>query len=66
MKSLEKMEDRMLHSLLKAYGDAYSAAINLRIPDHPRNDPYFADGKSPPEKPTRRSRGWRTLLTALF
>lgn len=56
----------MLHSLLKAYGDAYSAAINLRIPDHPRNDPYFADGKSPPEKPTRHSRGWRTLLTALF
>lgn len=56
----------MLHSLLKAYGDAYSAAINLRIPDYPRNDPYFADGKSPPEKPTRHSRGWRTLLTALF
>ena len=66
MKSLEKMEPQMLHSLLKAYGDAYSAAINLRIPDHPRNDPYFADRISAPEKTERRGRRWRTLLTALF
>jgi hypothetical protein len=29
------MEIQMLHDLLKAYGEAYSAAINLRIPDHP-------------------------------
>ena len=56
----------MLHSLLKAYGDAYSAAINLRIPDHPRNDPYFADRISAPEKTERPGRSWRTLLTALF
>lgn len=66
MKSLEIMEDPMLHSLLKAYGDAYSAAINLRIPEHPRNDPYFADRAAAPEKARRPGRGWRTLLTALF
>ena len=56
----------MLHSLLKAYGDAYSAAINLRIPDHPRNDPYFADRAATPERARRRGRGWLTLLSALF
>jgi hypothetical protein len=60
------MEDPMLHSLLKAYGDAYSAAINLRIPDHPRNDPYFAEPIAAPEKTERPGRSWRTLLTALF
>jgi hypothetical protein len=66
MKSLETMENPMLHSLLKAYGDAYSAAINLRIPDRPRNDPYFADRAAAPEKARRPGRGWRTLLAALF
>ena len=66
MKSLEKMEDRMLHSLLKAYGDAYSAAINLRIPEQPRNDPYFADRLSAPEKSPRRGRGWLAMLSAFF
>ena len=27
------METPMLHDLLKAYGEAYSAAINLRLPE---------------------------------
>jgi hypothetical protein len=66
MKSLETMEDPMLHSLLKAYGDAYSAAVNLRVPDHPRSDPYFADRAAPADKAPRRGRGWLNLLTAFF
>ncbi len=60
------MEIQMLHSLLKAYGDAYSAAVNLRIPEYPRNDPYFADRVSPPETSRRRGRSWLTFLSAFF
>ena len=56
----------MLHSLLKAYGDAYSAAVNQRIPEYPRNDPYYADRASPPETSRRRGRRWLTLLSAFF
>ena len=56
----------MLHTLLKAYGDAYSAAVNLRIPEQPRNDPYFADQVLPPAKPRRRGQSWLTLLSAFF
>jgi hypothetical protein len=60
------MEIQMLHALLKAYGDAYSAAITQRIPEYPRNDPYFADRVAAPEKAPRRGRGWLTLLSAFF
>jgi hypothetical protein len=56
----------MLHSLLKAYGDAYSAAVNLRIPEYPRSDPYFADRISAPAPSRRPGRGWLTLLSAFF
>ena len=56
----------MLHSLLKAYGDAYSAAVNQRIPEYPRNDPYYADRVSAPETPRRRGRSWLTLLSVFF
>jgi hypothetical protein len=66
MKSLEAMEDPMLHSLLKAYGDAYSAAINLRIPEYPRNESCFAERVSAPDKTPRRNHSWLKLLTAFF
>jgi hypothetical protein len=66
MKSLETMEDPMLHSLLKAYGDAYSAAVNLRVPEHPHSDPYHADRATAPGKAPRRGRSWLNLLTAFF
>ncbi|HVR68770.1 MAG TPA: hypothetical protein VMT98_19140 [Verrucomicrobiae bacterium] len=56
----------MLHSLLKAYGDAYSAAVNQRIPEYPRNDPYFADQVSASEKTQRLGRGWLALLSVFF
>jgi hypothetical protein len=66
MKSLETMEVPMLHSLLKAYGDAYSAAVNLRVPDYPRSDPHFGDRAAAPDKAPRRGRGWLNLLTAFY
>lgn len=56
----------MLHSLLKAYGDAYSAAINLRIPEYPRNESCFAERVSAPDKTPRRNHSWLKLLTAFF
>jgi len=66
MKSLETMEIPMLHSLLKAYGDAYSAAINLRVSDHPRNDPYYADRHLAAAKPARLGRSWLRLFSAFL
>jgi hypothetical protein len=55
-----------LLSLLKAYGDAYSAAVNLRVPDYPRSDPHFGDRAAAPDKAPRRGRGWLNLLTAFY
>jgi hypothetical protein len=60
------METPMLHDLLKAYGEAYSAAINLRLPDQSYEHRYASDEPAEPVTKPSRSRNWRTLLSAFL
>ena len=60
------METPMLHDLLKAYGEAYSAAINLRLPEQSHDHRFAADEHVEPPAAPRRSRSWRTLLSAFL
>ncbi|MFM9844426.1 MAG: hypothetical protein ACKVOI_15805 [Dongiaceae bacterium] len=56
----------MLHDLLKAYGEAYSAAINLRLPEQSQDRRFAADAPSTPPTAPSRNRNWRTLLSAFL
>jgi hypothetical protein len=60
------MEIQMLHDLLRAYGEAYSAAINLRLPEQPQDRRFATDEPSEPPAAPSRSRNWRTLLSAFL